>query len=332
MRSGKQRLYILVLAGILLIAGTLAYIRYFATFRFWLPPPVGDGAAGPSVAREPFEHPWTTGNVVLLGIGDSVTAGFGASPGHSYFEMLFANPEDEYPEMRGVCLRSVLPNLKPMNISVSGSDSIQHRNEQVGELKPFPEAELGIVVMTSGGNDLIHWYGRGSPKEGAMYGADFAQAQPWIENYRTRLNEMLDRITSAFPGGCHIFLANIYDPSDGVGNPAAAGLPPWPDMLRIHDAYNGVIADAAEARDNVHLVDIRAAFLGHGVHCVQWWRPHYRKDDPHYWYFTNLEDPNDRGYDALRRLFLNEIEKVVRKQFDEQLSSGQIRRWRVARK
>jgi hypothetical protein len=25
------------------------------------------------------------------------------------------------------------------------------------------------------------------------------------------------------------------------------------------------------------------------------------------WYHINVEDPNDRGYDALRRLFLNAI-------------------------
>jgi len=33
----------------------------------------------------------------------------------------------------------------------------------------------------------------------------------------------------------------------------------------------------------------------------------YDWHDPHYWYFENIEDPNDRGYDALRRIFLREI-------------------------
>jgi hypothetical protein len=53
------------------------------------------------------------------------------------------------------------------------------------------------------------------------------------------------------------------------------------------------------------------AFLGHGIHCTQFWRPHYRTADPHYWYAYNLEDPNDRGYDAIRRLMLIEIAKVL---------------------
>ena len=52
-------------------------------------------------------------------------------------------------------------------------------------------------------------------------------------------------------------------------------------------------------------------FLGHGIHCTQFWAEHYHPDDPHYWYHVNLEDPNERGYDAIRRLFLLEISKVA---------------------
>ncbi|HUT13256.1 MAG TPA: hypothetical protein VMY42_22395 [Thermoguttaceae bacterium] len=35
-----------------------------------------------------------------------------------------------------------------------------------------------------------------------------------------------------------------------------------------------------------------------------------RPEDPHYWYAQNLEDPNVRGYDAIRRLFLIEMAKT----------------------
>jgi hypothetical protein len=54
----------------------------------------------------------------------------------------------------------------------------------------------------------------------------------------------------------------------------------------------------------VHVVPVHEVFLGHGIHCRQFWRTHYHWRDPHYWYFENIEDPNDRGYDALRRVFL----------------------------
>ena len=80
-----------------------------------------------------------------------------------------------------------------------------------------------------------------------------------------------------------------------------------------HTAYNDVIRRCAVERKTVHLVPMREAFLGHGVHCTQFWREHYRSDDPHYWYATNLEDPNIRGYDALRRVFLLEIAKILGK-------------------
>ena len=33
--------------------------------------------------------------------------------------------------------------------------------------------------------------------------------------------------------------------------------------------------------------------------------------DPYCWYHVNLEDPNERGYDAIRRLFLIEMARVL---------------------
>ena len=88
-----------------------------------------------------------------------------------------------------------------------------------------------------------------------------------------------------------IFLADIYDPSDGVGDPASAWLPDWPDCMAIHRAYNEAIRRCAGKHKSVHVVPMHAEFLGHGIHCTQPWRAHYRSDDPHYWYAGNLEDP-----------------------------------------
>jgi hypothetical protein len=166
--------------------------------------------------------------------------------------------------------------------------------------------------MTSGGNDLIHNYGRSKPREGAMYGATFAEAEPWIENYEKRLIAMLDLIEKQFPGGCAIFLGDIYDPTDGVGEAKIMGLPAWPDGLKIHQAYNAVIHRAAKQQPSVHLVPLHALFLGHGLNCIYPWNPNYRSTDPHYWYGENLEDPNARGYDAVRREFLIEIAKQAK--------------------
>jgi hypothetical protein len=160
------------------------------------------------------------------------------------------------------------------------------------------------------GNDIIHDYGRTAPREEAMYGATMDEAKPWIENFSRRLDSILAQIESRFPGGCEIFLANIFDPTDGVGEPERAGLPVWKDSMAILAAYNSAIRHVAETHSNVHVVDMHEAFLGHGIHCTQFWRGHFDWHDPHYWFFTNLEDPNERGYDVIRRLFLIEMAKV----------------------
>lgn len=248
---------------------------------------------------------------MLVGLGDSVTAGFGARKGYGYFDRLVRNPLDEFRDMQRINLSAVLPGFSVTNLAVSGSTSMEHVDRQLPLLPVSDSNVLGLVVLTTGGNDLIHNYGRTPPREQAMFGVSWADAEPWIKNFEARLEFMLAEITRRFPGGCHIFLANIYDPTDGAGDIQRAGLPPWKDGLRILASYNDVIARSAARHDHVHLVNLHAAFLGHGIHCTQFWTRHYRPDDPYYWYHLNLEDPNERGYDAIRRLFLIEMTKVA---------------------
>ena len=163
----NNRLKWMVLGGCLLCAAAYGYVE------FTYARPIGDGPAGPPVPLEPFEQTWTEARIELLGIGDSVTAGLGAkSPAHSYFQRLLFNPPDEYEDMSGKCLSRVLPNLTFDNRAISGTTSLHHA-EVVRELEPREADVFGLVVMTSGGNDIIHNYGRGEPREGAMYGATF---------------------------------------------------------------------------------------------------------------------------------------------------------------
>lgn len=304
------RKWMAVIGGVFLLALLVLGAAWY--FVWYLP--VGDGPAGPKIAAEPFQSTWTSRPVLLVGLGDSVTAGFGASPGCSYFQRLATNSPGDFPEMRGLCLSAVLPNLRVTNLALSGSTSLQHWRSQLPRLAVQPSNVLGLVVMTTGGNDIIHNYGKTPPAEGAMFGASFQQAGPWIRNFESRLESMVTRIQSCFPGGCHIFLANIYDPTDGTGAATYAGLPSWPDGLTVLEAYNRIIADCAARHPSVHLVNIHGPFLGHGVGCTRFWTRHYKAGDPHYWYHLNLEDPNDRGYDALRRLFLGVITEVFSRQ------------------
>ncbi|MCR9117666.1 MAG: SGNH/GDSL hydrolase family protein [bacterium] len=302
--KSRLRLRVILVVGAFLVIGSVFYIQYF------LARPMGNGPAGPSVDASHFTQPWTNRQIKVVGIGDSITAGLGAdSPDHSFFNRLLENPDDEFTEMQNVCLSAVIPNLESENLAISGSTSEQHL-EIIKERLPKQDADVfGLVVVTTGGNDLIHSYGRLPPKECAMYGATLTQATPWIDRFKQRLDTILDTIDSQFPGGCEIYLANIYDPTDGVGDAPSVYLPHWADGLAIHSRYNEVIAQCASSRPNVHVVPLCETFLGHGSHCRQFWRSTYDASDPYYWYYDNIEDPNDRGYDAIRRVFLNTIVK-----------------------
>ena len=132
--------------------------------------PEGEGPAGPSVDRAAFAQPWTERNVLLLGVGDSVTAGFGVRGNHSYFGRLVENPDDELPDVDGVCLRAVLPNLTVKNLAVSGTTSLEHVEILRDRLDPREPDTFGLVVMTTGGNDVIHNYGRTPPRKARCTG------------------------------------------------------------------------------------------------------------------------------------------------------------------
>jgi len=297
---GFRRRFLLLF--LILLAGAW-YVRYRLEIAARALP-MGEGPAGPAVPTEPFAAVWTDRPVVLLGIGDSITRGFGAGPGRSYFELLHTNRNDVYPGMSAKDLQSVMPGLEVLNLAQDYTTTQEHIDQQVPRIPWFGPDVFGVVVITAGGNDLIHDYGRSAPEDGAMYGCTLEQAGPWVQHLQDRIRTIITVVNERFAGGCEIFLANIYDPTDGVGDPQIVGLPRWPDAVEVLAATNQKIAALCEEFANVHLVDIHGDFLGHGFHCRDWWRGTYRREDPGHWYHANIEDPNERGYDAIRRRFL----------------------------
>jgi hypothetical protein len=290
---------------------------------FWgyrsVSPPMGRGPAGPAVPPEPFVHTWHDGEVLLLGMGDSVVTGFGAAAGFGFFDRIADVPPGDEIDMTGKCLRRVYPKLRTLNLAENSSSSGDHLRYQIADLPRQPATTRGIIVLSTGGIDLIHDYGASPPRDEALYGATWADGQRYAAAFRTRLDKLLDAIVERFPGGCDIFIATIFDPTDGVGDIERVNsvlrlfkpLPPWPDGLAVHGEFNRHIRAAATARSNVHIVDVYSALLGHGLHCRDKGHPHYHPEDPTYWYFVNLEDPNRRGYDAIRRAFLLEMIRVL---------------------
>lgn len=273
--------------------------------------PMGVGPAGPSVAVAPFDGVWSLDKYILVGLGDSITRGLGTSRPYTYFQLLAQNDNEQYPEMAGCDLASVLPNLEFKNYAQDFTVTQQHIDVQLPRVAVYPADVRGIVVLTTGGNDLIHDYGRSKPCDGAMYGCSYRQAIVWTENIKQRIGQILNEINRKFPGGCDIFLANIFDPTDGISDPQIVGLPRWSQACRVLALTNEKIVELCNEFENVHLIDIHSTFLGHGIHCTERWRKYYHQDDPTFWYYHNLEDPNQRGYDAIRRLYITEIAKVL---------------------
>jgi len=222
--------------GILVHGASWIRHRYFPLHD------IGEGPAGPPVAREFFQRTWRDAPVVFLGLGDSVTAGYGSTRGHSFVQRLTAPPGDEFSNMMGRDLTSVFPRMTGLNKAISGStSSVVVRNELI-RFQPFTADTVGIVVVSTGGNDLIHNYGQTPPQQEAMFGASSDQARPWLADYGRRLDDIVTRPEGLFPGGAEIFMLSIFDPTDGIGDIDNAGLPAWPDGLTILAAYNHELA------------------------------------------------------------------------------------------
>jgi hypothetical protein len=148
MSAKLKRLIAILAAGIVLIGTALFYL--FISFVH----PMGHGPAGPNVSRDLFSSPWTGRPVLLVGIGDSVTAGFGARRGYSYFDRLVANPPDEFVDMSGICLGTVMPRLQFTNLAISGSTSLEHMERDPNERGYDTLRRLFLIEMAKSASQL----------------------------------------------------------------------------------------------------------------------------------------------------------------------------------
>ncbi|CAE7793355.1 unnamed protein product, partial [Symbiodinium microadriaticum] len=139
----SRRLIVLISTGVFVVCFAIFYVQYFMLR------PIGSGPVGPDVPAEPFDEIWTEQRVVLLGLGDSITAGLGAdSQDHTFFNRLVANPADEFDDMQGKSLSQVIPQLEATNLAVSGSTSKEHSRLIEDRLPQYDPDVFGIVVMT----------------------------------------------------------------------------------------------------------------------------------------------------------------------------------------
>lgn len=252
--------------------------------------------------------------LAVIGFGDSVTVGYCASAGHSYVSLLIANDDASYPDFAGRDLRHRFAAVSLKNIAVNGSSSCDHGPATIHQALSTAglTADRTVVLITLGGNDLIHPY-YCQPRECAAFCATVAQATPWAARFKDRVAAQIAALRAEAPGVVTVLLANIYDPTDGVGDiqnaPGPTQLPAWPEGEQVLALYNQTLSQVAQ-ENGATLVDMRSTMLGHGIHWNDSANPHHPAN-PAYWYCSNLEDPNDVGYQAIRAAFWQALAVAV---------------------
>ncbi len=264
----------------------------------------GDSADSAPVDLDPMVSSYIPDNFGTMSparvvfLGDSITAGYGASKRKLSYPRLLKENDDatwadaadlDFPGLYGAD-----PDI--LDVSVPGATT----GSLVGEQLPAVTSGLGdtvsgptIVIATIAGNDV----------QAVMLSPD--QADAAIASITANLTQFYDYFADPvrFPDGSFVYLANVYEPSDGVGQADECfyGLD-LTSALGTLDKVNA--ATLAQAQDRgVAWIDMHGHFLGHGYHASDPTNPYYEAADPSLWFASDCIHPNDRGHHEIRRLF-----------------------------
>lgn len=238
----------------------------------------------------------------VIFLGDSITAGYGNTEDSlAYTALLQHNDADAWPGYDDEDLDSLYPDLSEViDVSRGGATTSSLVRTQLGQVEDqlsMPAAGPSLVVMTIAGNDM----------QELIFNEDETDA---------KLAEVLDNLTETmaffqdpdrFPDGTRVYIANVYEPSDGVGQA---------DSCFYSLDLNGVLSALLENNQNTRAlaeelgfawVDMYGHFLGHGYYSEDETNPYYDAEDPSLWFASDCIHPNDRGHHEVRRLFMAAI-------------------------
>ena len=248
-----------------------------------------------------------TDAVRLIVMGDSISAGVGASrrTATSYGALLGSNDSTRWPDAMGLDLAARFGHAVPVvNVAVGGATTGSMRADQPGMLRTrlsLPVRGHSVVVITIGGNDLQLAIISGNPEGGVLNSA--------INNIRQAVQFLQD--PTNFPDGVSLYLAAVYDPSDGEGFIEGCffnlRLPAFVTGLNTWRAR--YIALGQEMGFGV--IDALGHFHGHGHNFMHTDNPYYDTADATGW-FSDCIHPNDRGHHEMRRLFFEAIDGTYR--------------------
>ena len=234
--------------------------------------------------------------LTVVFLGDSITAGVGAGDGRSYSELLEENDDATYPDYAEIDLQSQFPTATTFVNVAQGGAQTNDLPDQIAAIESqlsFPVAGPVMIGLTIGGNDLVNVIFNPSTRQQTVdaINANIGSFISWTED------------ASKFPDGAYVYLANVYDPSDGVGEAEECffGFDTSEAVIALQDA-NAANRVMAEQR-GFAMVDMHGHFLGHGLNYDMTDNAEYDAADPTLWFESDCIHPNERGHHELRRVF-----------------------------
>jgi lysophospholipase L1-like esterase len=228
-------------------------------------------------------------DAAYVALGDSISIDdYSGGPGRGGASLLFANRDDDFPEWQGRDLRTSDPDTGFFLLATDGATMRTLLETQLARLRALP-VRPSLVTLTIGGNDLLSAYG------------DTAGAREVVARVRTAVDHALPEISARLAPSGRLVVGTVYDPSDGTGDAARLGLPPWPDAVALIDELNEGLRDVA-IRHGAAVAEIAAVFRGHGLLAGDPAQRSARPAGRELW-FCNLIEPNAWGAGGVRAAF-----------------------------
>ena len=248
-----------------------------------------------------YAHTLPQSPQTVIFLGDSITAGAGSGNGDESYASLLVNNTNAWPEWDGIDLATRYPGIDVLDVSKGGSWTGTVLNEQIDRLEDqltLPFEGEALVVMTVGGNDLQSVLMNPSSVEERL--------EKTVNNWRKIAEYFLDE--QRFPGGSTVLMANVYEPTDAVGqvDNCFYGLnisSLLPSLLDANTQFRGLAEEAGFS-----VLDMRGTFLGHGFNYSDPTTPYYNEDDPSLWLSNDCIHPNPRGHHEIRAMFWRAID------------------------
>lgn len=247
-----------------------------------------------------YAHTLPNSPSTVVFLGDSITAGAGAQGGDNSYASLLVNNSSDWPDWDGIDLATRFPGIGVIDVSKGGAWTGTVLGEQLAQFEEqvtLPFTGEALVVLTVGGNDLQSVLLDPS-------GVDERVAKT-VANWRETAEYFLD--AQRFPDGATVLMANVYEPTDAVGQAAGCfyGLNISSLLPSLHEANTQLRGLAEDV--GFSALDLRGTFLGHGFHHSNAASAHYDADDPSLWLANDCIHPNPRGHHEVRALFWRAI-------------------------